>query len=180
MAEITFRQALNDALREELQRDENVFLLGEEIGNFEGSYNRKTGALTIAYPYKGVLTRYVLYDTTQGDRDRAVAVGDNERFLIGFWHQPEPFPEKLDARTRQKIQENGLKIFMKEAGASEGAMFNVLDLRADRTFRCHAKTGTWNIVDGNVLVLHSDREVKFGITRDGKLVQGGKVAYTRS
>ncbi|HET9918870.1 MAG TPA: alpha-ketoacid dehydrogenase subunit beta [Ktedonobacteraceae bacterium] len=45
MAEITFRQALNDALREELQRDENVFLLGEEIGTFEGSYKITAGLL---------------------------------------------------------------------------------------------------------------------------------------
>lgn len=45
MAEITFRQALNDALREELRRDENVFLLGEEIGNFEGSYKITAGLL---------------------------------------------------------------------------------------------------------------------------------------
>lgn len=34
MADITYRQALHDVLREELLRDENVFLLGEEIGNF--------------------------------------------------------------------------------------------------------------------------------------------------
>ncbi|MBV9256487.1 MAG: alpha-ketoacid dehydrogenase subunit beta [Ktedonobacteraceae bacterium] len=45
MAEITFRQALNDTLREELQRDENVFLMGEEIGNFEGSYKITAGLL---------------------------------------------------------------------------------------------------------------------------------------
>src|SRR6266516_835492 len=38
MAEVTFRQALNETLREALKRDENVFLIGEEIGNFEGSY----------------------------------------------------------------------------------------------------------------------------------------------
>ncbi len=45
MAEITFRQALNDTLREELQRDENVFLMGEEIGNFEGSYKITAGLM---------------------------------------------------------------------------------------------------------------------------------------
>src|SRR5205814_75259 len=45
MAEITFRQALNDVLREELIRDENVFLIGEEIGNFEGSYKITAGLL---------------------------------------------------------------------------------------------------------------------------------------
>jgi pyruvate dehydrogenase E1 component beta subunit len=45
MAEITFRQALNDTLREELLRDENVFLMGEEIGVFEGSYKVTAGLL---------------------------------------------------------------------------------------------------------------------------------------
>lgn len=45
MAELTYRQALHDTLREELQRDENVFLMGEEIGNFEGSYKITAGLL---------------------------------------------------------------------------------------------------------------------------------------
>jgi pyruvate dehydrogenase E1 component beta subunit len=45
MAEITFRQALHDTLREELLRDKDVFLLGEEIGVFEGSYKITAGLL---------------------------------------------------------------------------------------------------------------------------------------
>ncbi|GCE13657.1 alpha-ketoacid dehydrogenase subunit beta [Tengunoibacter tsumagoiensis] len=45
MAEITMRQALNETLREELLRDEDVFLLGEEIGVFEGSYKITAGLL---------------------------------------------------------------------------------------------------------------------------------------
>jgi pyruvate dehydrogenase E1 component beta subunit len=45
MAEITYRQSLHDTLREELLRDENVFLLGEEIGTFEGSYKITAGLL---------------------------------------------------------------------------------------------------------------------------------------
>ena len=45
MAEITYRQALHDTLREELLRDENVFLMGEEIGAFEGSYKITAGLL---------------------------------------------------------------------------------------------------------------------------------------
>jgi len=45
MAEISFRQALNDTLRYELKRDENVFLMGEEIGVFEGSYKITAGLL---------------------------------------------------------------------------------------------------------------------------------------
>jgi pyruvate dehydrogenase E1 component beta subunit len=45
MAQITYRQALHDTLREELRRDENIFLMGEEIGNFEGSYKITAGLL---------------------------------------------------------------------------------------------------------------------------------------
>ncbi len=45
MAVITFRQALNDTLREELRRDPNVLLMGEEIGLFEGSYKVTAGLL---------------------------------------------------------------------------------------------------------------------------------------
>lgn len=36
--EITYRQALQEALEEELERDENVVLMGEDIGAYGGSY----------------------------------------------------------------------------------------------------------------------------------------------
>src|SRR5689334_13393671 len=42
---MTYRQALHDTLREELLRDENVLLMGEEIGVFEGSYKITAGLL---------------------------------------------------------------------------------------------------------------------------------------
>ena len=45
MALITYRQALHDTLREEMLRDENVLLMGEEIGVFEGSYKITAGLL---------------------------------------------------------------------------------------------------------------------------------------
>ena len=45
MAVITYRQALNDTLSEELARDPNVVLMGEEIGKFEGSYKVTAGLL---------------------------------------------------------------------------------------------------------------------------------------
>lgn len=35
---ITMRQAITDALREEMQRDENVFIMGEEVGVWGGTY----------------------------------------------------------------------------------------------------------------------------------------------
>jgi len=43
---VTYRQALHDTLRAEMLRDENVFLIGEEIGVFEGSYKITAGLLT--------------------------------------------------------------------------------------------------------------------------------------
>lgn len=45
MPVITFRQALTDTLREEMKRDEDVYLMGEEIGIFEGSYKVTAGLL---------------------------------------------------------------------------------------------------------------------------------------
>jgi pyruvate dehydrogenase E1 component beta subunit len=38
MAVITIREALNQALREEMLRDENVFLMGEEVAEYQGAY----------------------------------------------------------------------------------------------------------------------------------------------
>lgn len=45
MSVISYRQALHDALREEMLRDDEVFLIGEEIGVFEGSYKITAGML---------------------------------------------------------------------------------------------------------------------------------------
>ncbi|MCO5999345.1 alpha-ketoacid dehydrogenase subunit beta [Actinoallomurus rhizosphaericola] len=45
MATMTYRQALRDTLRDEMLRDENVFVMGEEIGVFEGSYKITEGLL---------------------------------------------------------------------------------------------------------------------------------------
>lgn len=38
MARITMRQAITDALREEMHRDETVFIMGEEVGIWGGTY----------------------------------------------------------------------------------------------------------------------------------------------
>jgi pyruvate dehydrogenase E1 component beta subunit len=45
VAAVTYRQALHDTLRAEMLRDENVLLIGEEIGVFEGSYKITAGLL---------------------------------------------------------------------------------------------------------------------------------------
>jgi pyruvate dehydrogenase E1 component beta subunit len=45
MAVLTIRDALNAALREELARDENVFLMGEEVAEYQGAYKVTRGLL---------------------------------------------------------------------------------------------------------------------------------------
>ena len=43
MAELTIRDALNEALREEIIRDENVFVMGEEVAEYDGAYKVTRG-----------------------------------------------------------------------------------------------------------------------------------------
>jgi len=45
VAVITYRDALNQALREEMQRDDRVFLMGEEVGIYQGAYKVSKGLL---------------------------------------------------------------------------------------------------------------------------------------
>ena len=45
MAVITYRDALNQALREEMHRDDRVFLMGEEVGVYQGAYKVSKGLL---------------------------------------------------------------------------------------------------------------------------------------
>ena len=45
MAVITIREALKQALREEMQRDERVFIMGEDIGAYGGAYAVTRGLL---------------------------------------------------------------------------------------------------------------------------------------
>ncbi len=45
MPVMQYREALNQAMREEMQRDERVFLLGEEVGAYNGAYKVSRGLL---------------------------------------------------------------------------------------------------------------------------------------
>jgi pyruvate dehydrogenase E1 component beta subunit len=45
MPVITYRDALNQALKEEMQRDDRVFLMGEEVGVYQGAYKVSRGLL---------------------------------------------------------------------------------------------------------------------------------------
>lgn len=45
MREIQFREALREALSEEMRRDESVFLMGEEVAEYNGAYKVSQGML---------------------------------------------------------------------------------------------------------------------------------------
>ncbi|HLU64800.1 MAG TPA: pyruvate dehydrogenase complex E1 component subunit beta, partial [Kofleriaceae bacterium] len=45
MPVISYREALNQAIREEMDRDERVFLMGEEVGYYQGAYKVSQGLL---------------------------------------------------------------------------------------------------------------------------------------
>src|SRR6187399_864302 len=45
MRQIPFREALREAMSEEMRRDERVFLLGEEVAEYDGAYKVSQGML---------------------------------------------------------------------------------------------------------------------------------------
>jgi pyruvate dehydrogenase E1 component beta subunit len=45
MREITFREAIIEAYREEMRRDERVFIMGEDVGRFGGAYKLTKGLI---------------------------------------------------------------------------------------------------------------------------------------
>ena len=45
MADLQFREALRDAMTEEMERDENVYLIGEEVAEYDGAYKVSQGML---------------------------------------------------------------------------------------------------------------------------------------
>jgi pyruvate dehydrogenase E1 component beta subunit len=56
MATLTYRDALNQALREEMRRDDRVFLMGEEVGVYQGAYKVSRGLLDEFGPMRVVDT----------------------------------------------------------------------------------------------------------------------------
>lgn len=46
MRQLSIREALNEALLEEMERDERVFLMGEEVGYYDGAYKVSRDLLT--------------------------------------------------------------------------------------------------------------------------------------
>ena len=45
MRELQFRQALGEAMSEEMRRDPKIFLMGEEVAEYNGAYKVSQGML---------------------------------------------------------------------------------------------------------------------------------------
>lgn len=45
MKEVQFREALREAMSEEMRRDDTVFLMGEEVAEYNGAYKVSQGML---------------------------------------------------------------------------------------------------------------------------------------
>src|SRR6266478_5737712 len=45
MPTVAYREALNQAMAEEMERDDRIFLMGEEVGHYDGAYKVSKGLL---------------------------------------------------------------------------------------------------------------------------------------
>ncbi|HLK16808.1 MAG TPA: hypothetical protein VKT78_18515 [Fimbriimonadaceae bacterium] len=149
--------------------------------SFEGTYEGSTNALTISYPVRGIMQSFELHAYTEGDNTLPVTVSDAARGFIGLWNAPDPYPGRLDAHWRTKIEEDGLQHFANEAKASDGAVFSALDLRSNGTFRYGFDQGTWDKDGGWIVLVTAKAKIRFQISGDGrKLLMGGKPAFVRA
>ena len=93
---MTYREALRLALREELARDERVFLMGEEVGVFDGAYKVTAGLLDEF----GARPRARHADLRGGLRRRRRRRGDARR-APGRRDHDDQLPARRDGPGRQ-------------------------------------------------------------------------------
>ena len=54
MREIQFREAICEAMSEEMRRDDTVYLMGEEVAEYNGAYKASKGMLdAVSYTHLG-------------------------------------------------------------------------------------------------------------------------------
>ena len=73
---MTVREALNAAMEEEMLRDENVFVLGEEVARYNGAY--KVRNVTVTSP-----SRMLRYGTAGPNRTNQKTARTREK--VGKW-----------------------------------------------------------------------------------------------
>lgn len=151
------------------------------MSDFPGTYNPTRRSLTISYKVRGVMRTFDLYAVNEGDDRLPTKVSGPARALVGLWGAPDPHPQRLDARTRQKIDEMGLQRFFDEAAQSDAAVFAVMDLRPDGSVRYHKETGTWKLEGSTLSIAFSMSKQVFQLSRDGsQLLNAGRVVFVRA
>ena len=83
-AQVTVRDALNSAMDEEMSRDERVFLLGEEVAQYDGAYKVSRG-LWKKYGDRRVMDTPI---TESGFAGIAVGAAFVSDWLSVFWEGP--------------------------------------------------------------------------------------------
>jgi len=157
-------------------------MYAESLQTFTADYYEATNILRLTYPVEGRLKTFELHIFTEGDNLLTPAMTQEEQSMAGLWHAPEPYPDKMDCQTRYKIGGlEGLADFTKEAKASEGATFTLLDLRVDKSFRIHGSIGTWRRRGSILWLKDGPSETPLNISNDGmKLLAGGKAVFVRN
>jgi hypothetical protein len=162
-------------------RDKQQKAYARSLFEFPAEYVPSSGMLSLPYPVEGVPTTFALYPFTAGDDSLISTLSASERGLAGVWCAPDPFPEKLDSKTRYRIGGlEGLQRFCHEAIASDSAQFGVIDLRVDGTYRSGGKMGYWSRDGSTVKLVMGIQVTTLTISPDGgKLMSGGRTAYVR-
>ena len=69
---MTVREALRDAIAEEMRRDDTVFLLGEEVAEYQGAYKVSQGLLQEFGPRRVIDTPITEHGFTGARRRRCL------------------------------------------------------------------------------------------------------------
>ena len=90
MAETTYLQGITEALREEMQRDQHVFLLGEDIGVYGGAFKVTKGHVRISKE-SPELEKAIFLENRETPREHQIAgQGKGDVPFLGFVKHPVP------------------------------------------------------------------------------------------
>src|SRR3569833_1829503 len=106
MRQIAFREALREAMSEEMRRDDRVFLMGEEVAEYNGAYKVSQGMLAEFGPKRVI-------DTPISELGfAAVGVGatqNGQHTIVEFmtWNKTEQTQDQKKKTARKKQAKSG-------------------------------------------------------------------------
>ena len=83
MREITYLEAVREAMTQEMERDERVFMIGEDIGAYGGAFGASFGMLENTSISTGSLVRAAGLDL--GLSEKTSMMGSSGRRARSFW-----------------------------------------------------------------------------------------------